>query len=161
MVLSFDQTLSPRQEIKKLNIFAPFTRNWRNKLSQLTCVAGLTICSCIECYFKKSKWHLPADLPRIHATTPLSHNKLNGNHTAPVKFSTVLPLNFTSVLAFQFSLTATCLCFCTRLWWFPVNGTPKSRNFQPVERLFVRCHRLSFGWSWASLELHLQFPGIG
>ena len=53
------------------------------------------------------KWLLPAELPRIHATTPLPCLNLGGHgvRRAPVQFSTVPAKNSSPILAFKF-LTA-------------------------------------------------------
>ena len=56
---------------------------------------------CAEHYFIWNPvWRLPAELPRIHATTPLLHKNLDGYdvHTLSVKSSTVPVQNFTSIL---------------------------------------------------------------
>ena len=46
----------------------------------------------------------PAELPRIHATTPLPYKNLDGQggHTAPVKFSAVPAKNSSSNLDVEF-----------------------------------------------------------
>ena len=52
-----------------------------------------------------SKWRLPAELPRIHATVPLPYKNLHGHgvHIALVKFSTVPLKDSASILALKFS----------------------------------------------------------
>ena len=68
------------------NVFALFALKWKPGLI-LTSVSGFTICPCAE------RYRLPAELPRIHVTTPLPCKNLDGQgvHTAQVKFRPCRP----------------------------------------------------------------------
>ena len=53
---------------------------------------------------ERESLRIVAELPLIHATTPLPCKNLDGQgvHSAPVKFSTVPAKNWSSILAFKF-----------------------------------------------------------
>ena len=107
------------------NIFALFTRNWRTGLKFNLHAQSAT--------FRNPKWRqererltIVAELPRIHATTPLPYKNLDGEGvcSVPVKFSTVPAKNLSPIWAFKFLNSEA---------WFRVKGTPKCTNLQLVE----------------------------
>ena len=63
------------------------SRNWRTRLNFNFCQRVYQLLM-RRLLLSKSKWHLPAKLPRIHATAPLPYKILDDYcvHTAPVKF---------------------------------------------------------------------------
>ena len=69
--------LSP--DTKQFNIFALLTRNTRSSLRILIIFSCFSIYPCAEhSFIWNSVWRLPAELKRIHATTPLLHKNLDG-----------------------------------------------------------------------------------
>ena len=78
-----------------------------------------------------SQWLLPAELPRIHATTPLPCKNLDCQvvHSTLVEFSTVPAKTSPPNLAFKF-LNDEASNFCT-FSVVPVNGPLNERIFNP------------------------------
>ena len=110
-------------DTEPFNIFAFLTRNLRTSL-RIFFFRCFSIYPCAEHYFIWNPvWRLPAELPRIHATTPLLDKNLDGYgvHTSWFFF-------FSNVWTVRRSIFVRLACF-------RANETPKRTNLSFISIL--------------------------
>ena len=111
-------------DTEPFNIFALLTWNLQTSFRMLIIFSCFSICPCAEHYFTwNPTWRLPAELPRIHATTPLLHKNLDGYGVHTSWFFSFQMFERLGVQIF------------VRLACFRANETPKRTNLSFISIL--------------------------